>query len=71
MKKYILFLTLIACSLNFSQERKEIEAKRFKSPPIIDGILDDLQWNNLSPAKNFERWQPNNGSSEKKGYENF
>ena len=71
MKKYILFLTFIACSLNFSQERKEIEAKRFKSPPIIDGILDDLQWNNLSPAKNFERWQPNNGSSEKKGYENF
>ena len=71
MKKYILFLTLIACSLNFSQERKEIEAKRFKFPPIIDGILDDLQWNNLSPAKNFERWQPNNGSSEKKGYENF
>ena len=71
MKKYILFLTLIACSLNFSQERKEIEAKRFKSPPVIDGILDDLQWNNLSPAKNFERWQPNNGSSEKKGYENF
>lgn len=71
MKKYILFLTLIVCSLNFSQERKQIEAKRFKYPPIIDGILDDLQWNNLSPAKNFERWQPNNGSSEKKGYENF
>lgn len=64
-------MTLISCLLNFSQERKEIEAKRFKSQPVIDGILDDLQWNNLSPAKNFERWQPNNGSSEKKGYENF
>lgn len=71
MKKYILFFTLFAYSFNFSQQRKEIETKRFDSPPLIDGILNDSQWINLSPAKDFERWMPNNGSSEKEGFENL
>ncbi|MBT3794482.1 MAG: hypothetical protein HOF93_04375, partial [Flavobacteriaceae bacterium] len=44
---------------------------RFDSPPKIDGILDDANWKTLVPASDFERWMPNNGSSEKEGYENF
>ena len=71
MRKYLFLFLFFLISLSYSQERKEIEAKRLDSPPLIDGILDDYQWKKLSPAKNFERWQPNNGSSEKEGFENL
>ena len=65
-----IFFTLCIC-VSFSQERKTIDLKRFDSPPKIDGIINDKQWKQLTAASKFERWMPNNGSSEKKGYENF
>jgi hypothetical protein len=70
MRKYLFLFLFFSISLNYSQDRKEIEVKDL-NPPVIDGILDDLQWKILYPAKNFERWMPNNGSKKKKGYENF
>jgi hypothetical protein len=57
--------------LSFSQERKKLNISRFDSPPKIDGIIDDIQWKGLNAATDFERWMPNNGSGEKKGYENY
>ena len=71
MKYFLTFLSLLFLSLNLAQERKIIELKRFKSPPKIDGKINDEQWKNLTPASNFERWMPNNGSYEKEGYEHF
>ncbi len=71
MRKYLFLFLFFSISLNYSQDRKEIEVKRFQTPPIIDGKLNDLHWLNSNPAKDFERWMPNNGSKEKKGYENF
>ena len=71
MKYFITLFSLFFLSINLGQERKIIELKRFKSPPKIDGILDDSNWKILVPATKFERWMPNNGSSEKEGYENF
>ena len=69
---YVLnFLFLFFLVFGSAQERKTINIKRFSSPPKIDGIVDDKQWDNLTPASNFERWMPNNGSSEKSGYESF
>ena len=69
---YVLnFLFLFFLVFGSAQERKTINIKRFSSPPKIDGIIDDKQWDNLTPASNFERWMPNNGSSEKSGYESF
>ncbi|MGY8950045.1 MAG: DUF5916 domain-containing protein, partial [Flavobacteriales bacterium] len=66
---YIFFLFFV--SLSFSQERKKLNILRFDSPPKIDGIIDDIQWKGLNAATDFERWMPNNGSGEKKGYENY
>jgi hypothetical protein len=66
---YIFFLFFV--SLSFSQERKKLNISRFDSPPKIDGIIDDIQWKGLNAATDFERWMPNNGSGEKKGYENY
>lgn len=71
MKYFITLFSLLFFSISLGQERKIIELKRFKSPPKIDGILDDANWKTLVPATKFERWMPNNGSSEKEGYENF
>jgi len=71
MKYFITLFSLFFLSINLGQERKVIELKRFKSPPKIDGILDDANWKTLVPATKFERWMPNNGSYEKEGYEHF
>ena len=71
MKRIIKILLIFFISLNYAQQRKKIDIKRFDIPPKIDGIVDDKQWKGLTPAIKFERWMPNNGSSEKKGYENF
>ena len=71
MKKNILLFFIFSITLSYSQNRKEIEITRFNSPPVIDGVLDESQWKNLIPATDFERWMPNNGQSERLGYETF
>ena len=60
MRKYLFLFLFFSISLNYSQDRKEIEVKRFQTPPVIDGKLNDLHWLNSNPAKNFERLMPNN-----------
>ena len=70
--KFIFFISfLLFSSLCFSQERKIIEVMRFDKPPKIDGILDDEQWTKTKPGTTFERYMPNNGQTERPGYENF
>ncbi len=51
----ILFITNV-----ISQEKKEIIAERIKTPPKIDGILDDDVWKNLPAYSDFQMWQPGN-----------
>ena len=53
MRKYLFLFLFFSISLNYSQDRKEIEVKRFQTPPIIDGKLNDLHWLNSNPAKDF------------------
>ncbi|MDA9362408.1 carbohydrate binding family 9 domain-containing protein [Flavobacteriaceae bacterium] len=62
---------MLFITFNYSQNRKEIKITRFNNPPKIDGIINDSQWNGLEPATEFERWMPNNGQKERKGYESF
>ena len=69
MKKNIFLFFILFITLSYSQNRKEVEITRFNSPPVIDGDLNDSQWKNLIPATEFERWMPNNGQSERLGYE--
>ncbi len=42
-----IFFTLCIC-VSFSQERKTIDLKRFDSPPKIDGIINDKQWETVN-----------------------
>ena len=71
MKLFINFSLLLFISMSIAQQRKVVDIQRFDSSPKIDGIIDDKQWKDLIPATKFERWMPNNGASEKKGYENY
>ena len=66
---YIFFVLFI--SFSFSQDRKTLNISLLDSPPKIDGIINDEQWKGLNAATDFERWMPINGSSERKGYENY
>ena len=49
----------------YSQNKKVVSAQRIKSPPKIDGILDENIWNNLNPAKEFIMTEPYNGKLER------
>ena len=49
MKKLIVLFFLLILTFSYSQIRKEIEIKRFQTPPLIDGIIDEDQWKNLKP----------------------
>ena len=66
---YIFFVLFI--SFSFYQDRKTLNISLLDSPPKIDGIINDEQWKGLNAATDFERWMPINGSSERKGYENY
>jgi hypothetical protein len=45
-------LLLLACGQVFSQS-KSLQAVKTDHPPIIDGVLDDSAWRNVSPATDF------------------
>ena len=65
MKKNVYLIFLLIFSLNQSQIRKSIEAYRFTNPPKIDGKLDDIEWQNIKPAKNFTFIRPETKAGEK------
>jgi len=64
MKKVILLFFMTSLIL-YSQNKKVVSAQRIKSPPKIDGILDENIWNNLNPAKEFIMTEPYNGKLER------
>lgn len=69
MKNYLLVLTLLFYSLNYSQNknedenvvRKTIKAVRIEKSPKIDGVLDDEIWQKAPFAADFIERNPNNG----------
>ena len=74
MKKLILLIIFLSfCFNSYSQERKNIEAYRFSTPPLIDGKLNEKEWQKIKPASNFEIFKPTTRFGKKipKGYESF
>ena len=46
----------------FSQDRsKIIRVSRVKSPPKIDGLIEDSCWKNIQPVSGFFQFDPFNG----------
>ena len=68
MRKSILtFLILILPQLIFAQfvNKKRYNISKIKSPPKIDGKLNDIAWQDLDVAKEFSQISPNNGKFER------
>ncbi|MBD3180861.1 hypothetical protein GF312_01115 [Candidatus Poribacteria bacterium] len=42
-------------------ERRQIVAVRVKTPPKIDGVLDDLAWKKVKPSEGFIQSKPDMG----------
>ncbi|SNR31587.1 DUF5916 domain-containing protein [Lutibacter flavus] len=65
MKKvFILFIVLSCVSLSAQETKKNLITKRVSNPPKIDGILDDIAWENCDIAKNFVMFRPSSGTPE-------
>ena len=66
-KLLFLFFFLIPL-LGFAQfsDKKVYTIKKIKSPPKIDGELNDKIWGKLNVASNFSQISPNNGKPERK-----
>ena len=67
MKKRILFLFIFCFIVGYSQniKRKTLVATRITTPPKIDGVLNDIVWENLPVAKNFTMLKPGDGDPER------
>src|SRR5690606_2824811 len=46
---------------SYSIPRKKINITKISEAPKIDGVLDDLAWQNAAIATDFVERQPNNG----------
>ncbi len=58
MKRLSVILLLFIPSLIFSQANKEIKAVRINQPISIDGVLDEMEWQNASIATDFTQTEP-------------
>lgn len=56
----ILCCLLITTHKSLAQQRKTIQAERTTNSPKIDGILDDILWENLPGYGDFNKYQPGN-----------
>ena len=65
MNRYYLFLcvALIFNSIN-AQDKKFLNLKRAKTPPKIDGVLNDPAWQEAEKATDFVQFRPAMGVAE-------
>ncbi len=61
---YVCLVCLFTVS-TFSQTKKTLQIKRTETPPVIDGIIDDLAWKDAEEAKDFIQFKPEMGVAEK------
>ena len=64
MRKVILLFFMTSFIL-CSQNKKLVKAERIKNPPKIDGILNEVFWKDIEPAKEFIMIEPYNGKVER------
>ncbi|NQU85436.1 MAG: carbohydrate binding family 9 domain-containing protein [Mariniphaga sp.] len=61
MKQYYLFLIFSLTAL-FVSAQPEIPAIKIENPPVIDGRVNDLCWENSSMVNEFYQREPNEGA---------
>ncbi|MFT4575627.1 MAG: hypothetical protein ACI9SI_000537 [Polaribacter sp.] len=58
MKKYLLLIFTISCTVFYAQESKQVHVKHIINKIIIDGKLDEFDWQKVKPATNFWQYFP-------------
>jgi hypothetical protein len=58
----LLFAAEAAATFTMNGERKSLEIYRTDSPPLIDGKLDDVVWQNTASIDDFHQTSPGDGS---------
>jgi len=67
MKSLFLFLILFISTFSFAQLekiKKEYTTTKITTPPKVDGVLDDLAWNDAEEANGFIQFKPTMGIEE-------
>lgn len=64
--RFFLAFHLLLFSFSYTQNiKKEVSALRIKTPPVIDGVLDEKFWQQAEKAKDFVMFRPGDGDKEK------
>ena len=58
MKKYLLLIFSISCLTAYTQESKQVHVKHTINKIVIDGKLDEFDWQKVKPATNFWQYFP-------------
>lgn len=61
MRNFLIALLLLISGVTSAQEKKSVQALYITTPINIDGILDEPEWAQAQPAKDFVQLQPYNG----------
>ncbi len=69
LRVFLVFLFFLNCLTAVSQEKKSIEATKIGNPPKIDGVLDDVVWQQLPFAEDFFMYEPGNEGTIPEGFE--
>lgn len=66
MKHFVILLSFCLFTIvSFSQEKKSLHIKRASLSPKIDGVLNDVAWDEAELAENFIQFRPDVGNLEK------
>lgn len=63
--KYLAPMWIGLCLLNplYGQETKQVKALKIQAPINVDGILDEVVYDQIQPATDFVQLQPHNGQA--------
>ena len=64
MRLFLLIFLLLFLNNTLAQEKKSLQINRAESAPKIDGVLDDIAWQNADEAKDFTQFRPEMGVTE-------
>ena len=60
LKLIFLVLVCIPSKLEARTQLRELKATRTHTPPVIDGLLNDAQWQKAEIATGFQQYEPHN-----------
>lgn len=59
MRKLLLSLAMVLCAVQIQWAQKTVQALKTDAPILIDGVLSEAIWSELTPANDFHQYFPN------------